>query len=139
MPGLQYYKIDLHTHTPASKCYRHKQHTAEEIVKTASDKGLHAIAITDHNTAEWIDQMKEAAKGTDLVIFPGVEISMSGGFHIVAIFDPAMGQKHVENFQIWSHPADIKQQSHTEGNETPDCGPEREIHDAHRHLFVLTV
>jgi hypothetical protein len=98
MPGLQYYKIDLHTHTPASKCYRHEQHTAEEIVKTAIDKGLHAIAITDHNTAEWIGQMKEAAKGTGLVIFPGVEISMSGGFHIVAVFDPAMGQKHVENF-----------------------------------------
>jgi hypothetical protein len=98
MPGLQYYKIDLHTHTPASKCYRHKQHTAEEIVKAASDKGLHAIAITDHNTAEWIDQMKEAAKGTDLVIFPGVEISMSSGFHIVAIFDPDVDRKHIENF-----------------------------------------
>lgn len=98
MPGLQYYKIDLHTHTPASKCYRHKQHTAEEIVKTALDKGLHAIAITDHNTAEWIDQMKEAAKGTDLVIFPGVEISMERGFHIVAIFDPDIDRRHVENF-----------------------------------------
>jgi len=98
MPGLQYYKIDLHTHTPASKCYRHKQHTAEEIVKAALDKGLHAIAITDHNTAEWIDQMKEAAKGTDLVIFPGVEVSMDRGFHIVAIFDPDVDQQHVENF-----------------------------------------
>jgi len=98
MPGLQYYKIDLHTHTPASKCYRHREHTPEDIVQVALDKGLYAIAITDHNTAEWIDRMKEAASGTDLVIFPGVEISMSQGFHLVALFDIDVGQKHIENF-----------------------------------------
>ena len=129
MPGLEYYKIDLHTHTPASKCYRHKQHTAEEIVKAALDRGLHAIAITDHNTAEWIGLMKEAAKNTELVIFPGVEISMSGGFHIVAIFAPSVDQKHVENFL---GAIDIKPESH--GKQSALCKKSSEdaiekIHD----------
>jgi hypothetical protein len=33
-----------------------------------------------------------------LVIFPGVEISMSDGFHVIALFDPAVEQRQVENF-----------------------------------------
>lgn len=97
MPGLQFYKLDLHTHTPASKCYLDKTHTPEQIVKAAQDQGLAAIAITDHNTAEWIDRMKAAAKDSGLVIFPGVEISMEQ-YHVVALFDPSVSQKDVENF-----------------------------------------
>ena len=98
MPGLQFYKLDLHTHTPKSNCYLDKAHTPEQIVQAAIDKGLAAIAITDHNTAEWIDRMKAAANDLGLVIFPGVEISMSEGFHLVALFDPTVDQKHIESF-----------------------------------------
>ena len=98
MPGLQFYKVDLHTHTPASKCYLKKDHTAEHIVDTAIAKGLDAIAITDHNTAAWIDTMKAVSLEKDLVIFPGVEISVHEGFHVVALFDPNVDQKHVEGF-----------------------------------------
>lgn len=98
MPGLKFQKLDLHVHTPASKCYRQRDHTPEQIVQAALDRGLAAIAITDHNTAEWIDPMKRAAAGTGLVIFPGVEISMSEGFHLVALFDPGAGQEHVKGF-----------------------------------------
>jgi hypothetical protein len=98
MPGLKHFRLDLHTHTPASKCYRYKQHTPEQIVQAALERQLAAIAITDHNTAEWIDAVKQAAEGTGLVIFPGVEISMSEGFHLVALFDPHVDQKHIEGF-----------------------------------------
>lgn len=96
MPGLSFHKLDLHTHTPASRCYLDKTHTPEQIVQAALAQGLAAIAITDHNTAEWIDQMKAAAEGTALVIFPGVEISMDL-YHVVALFDPGASQKDVEN------------------------------------------
>jgi len=98
MSGLRYVKLDLHTHTPASKCYLHKDETAEQIVQAALSKGLAGIAITDHNTAEGIDMMKKAAEGTGLVIFPGVEISLTEGYHLVALFDPSVDQKYVENF-----------------------------------------
>lgn len=79
MPGLQFHKLDLHTHTPASKCYGYKDHTAEQIIQAALEKGQSGIAVTDHNTAAWIDGMRQAAKGTELVIFPGIEISMNEG------------------------------------------------------------
>jgi len=98
MPGLHFYKLDLHTHTPASKCYLNKNDTAEQFVKAAIEKGLAGIAITDHNTAEWIDRIQEAAQDTSLVIFPGVEITLQQGYHLVAIFDPSMKQRDVENF-----------------------------------------
>lgn len=98
MPGLKFQKLDLHTHTPASKCYNHPEHTPELIVQTALERGLTAIAITDHNTAAWIDAMRQAAQGTGLVVFPGVEISVSEGFHIIALFDTPADQKHVEGF-----------------------------------------
>jgi len=96
MAGLHFYNLDLHTHTPASKCYLDKKQTALEIVQAAQAKGLDGIAVTDHNTAEWIDIMKKAAEGTGLVIFPGVEISLGEG-HLLAIFDPSVNQKQVEN------------------------------------------
>ncbi|MGB3215758.1 MAG: AAA family ATPase, partial [Anaerolineae bacterium] len=98
MPGLKFHKLDLHTHTPASKCYNYPEHTPELIVQTAIARDLNAIAITDHNTASWIDVMKQAVQGTRLVIFPGVEISLSEGFHLVALFDPSVDQKYVESF-----------------------------------------
>jgi len=100
--GLRFHKLDLHTHTPASKCYTSKD-TPEDIIRTALEKGLDAIAVTDHNTGAWIDKMKAAAKsveidGRKLVIFPGVEVSTHEGFHVVALFDPRVGQAEVENF-----------------------------------------
>jgi DNA repair ATPase RecN len=98
VPGLRFLKLDLHTHTPASKCYRDSQHTPEQIVQSALSQGLAAIAITDHNTAGWVEMVQKAAAGTDLVIFPGVEVSMNEGYHLVALFDPGTDQKHIENF-----------------------------------------
>ena len=98
MTGLKYYKLDLHTHTPASKCYLHKEQTADEIVQVALEQGLQGIAITDHNSAAGIDSVKQAAEKVGLVIFPGVEISLNEGYHLIALFNPSVDQKYVENF-----------------------------------------
>ena len=97
MPGLEFYRMDLHVHTPASSCYLHHGHTEKDIVDAAIAAGMNAIAITDHNTGEWIDRVKKAANGTDLVVFPGVEISTSLGYHVVALLDPSAGRSDAEN------------------------------------------
>ncbi|MBU7045428.1 MAG: PHP domain-containing protein [Theionarchaea archaeon] len=98
-PGLAYRKIDLHVHTPSSKCFKDSSATPEDIVRKAREKELDAIAITDHNTAEWIDKVKEASKGR-LIVFPGVEISATGGkngIHIIGIFEQSKTSKDIEN------------------------------------------
>ncbi len=98
MKGLKFRKIDLHIHTPASKCFKDKNVEADAIVKKSIELELDAIAITDHNSAEWIDVVKEKAKGASLVIFPGVEITTSEGLHIVALFDIDKSRADIENF-----------------------------------------
>ena len=99
--GLTFQKIDLHVHTPASYDFRDKTVTPAQIVQQAINVGLRAIAITDHHTAGFIDKVKEAAKGRGLIVFPGVEITCTGGeegIHVVAILDVDKDQKHIEAF-----------------------------------------
>lgn len=91
-------KVDLHVHTPASRCYRVRTDTPDDIVAFAVQRDLSAIAITDHNSPEWIDRVKSAAEERGLIIFPGVELSLQQGCHLVALFDPAVGRDHVTAF-----------------------------------------
>lgn len=96
--GLKYKKMDLHVHTPASHDFKNKEITPEQIVQHCQSVGLDAIAITDHNTGEYIDKIKEAAKGK-VIIFPGVEISCVGGqsgIHIIGIFDVDKTTRDIE-------------------------------------------
>jgi len=98
LKGLSYKKLDLHIHSPKSHCFEGSC-TPEEIVQTAIKAGLDGIAITDHNSAQWVDQVKGAASGTSLVVFPGVEISCTGGkknIHIIALLDPSTGSQDVQ-------------------------------------------
>jgi len=57
--------------------------------------GIDCVAITDHNTGAWIDKLKDALENPTLqnhsdfrplYLFPGVEISVNGGVHLLAIF-----------------------------------------------------
>jgi len=65
-PGLRFRKLDLHLHTPASKCFADQSATADQIVAAALSKGLDGIAITDHNSGAWVDDVKAAAAKTPL-------------------------------------------------------------------------
>ena len=97
--GLRFKKLDLHLHTPASHCFGDRSVTAEEIVAEAKRKGLSGIAVTDHNSGAWIDQVKAAADKAKLVVFPGVEITCAGGksgIHLIALFGPHCGKVDIE-------------------------------------------
>jgi histidinol phosphatase-like PHP family hydrolase len=84
--GAQWHAVDSHVHTPASPDYKDPQAEPADIVAAATAAGLQAIVVSDHNTLSWIEPMRQAA-GTDLVVFPGVEINTQGG-HLLAVFDP---------------------------------------------------
>jgi energy-coupling factor transporter ATP-binding protein EcfA2 len=85
--GSRPLKADFHTHTPASGDYSEKIIVPSDFVQAALRAGLDAIAVTDHNSAEWVDLARSAAKGKGLIVFPGVEITTPTG-HILAIYDP---------------------------------------------------
>jgi len=99
--GSRWWKFDFHTHTPASDEYG--KGSDQAALKTRKPKewlfdymraGIDCVAITDHNSGAWIDELKSALaemeweqpKGFRPVhLFPGVEISVNGGVHLLAI------------------------------------------------------
>ncbi len=62
---------DLHIHST----YSDGSQTPEEIVAEAIEKKLTAIAIADHDTVQGVMPAIEAARGSDLLVIPAVEIS----------------------------------------------------------------
>ena len=102
-PGARWWKFDFHTHTPKSKDYGKgegqstlKQLGAKEWLLGFMRAEIDCVAVTDHNTGEWVDCLKEELGDLErmkqpefrpLHLFPGVELSVNGGFHLLAIFD----------------------------------------------------
>ncbi|GEN58011.1 hypothetical protein GCM10012290_25520 [Halolactibacillus alkaliphilus] len=97
--GARWYKTDLHLHTPASKCFMDKEVTAQDWVDRCIEQGLDVVAVTDHNTGGWIDQIKEAAKDTSLIVFPGVEVTCGEAkVHMLVLFDVDKSTQDIEDF-----------------------------------------
>lgn len=73
---MQY--IDMHVHSNASDGTL----TPSELVKLAMSRGLAAMALTDHDTIQGIEEAVTAAEiastqGTPIRIIPGVELSVA--------------------------------------------------------------
>jgi hypothetical protein len=64
-------RIDLHAHSTASD----GEHTPEELVQLAHERGVSVLALTDHDTTDCIDAVLKAADGTSLQVIPGIELS----------------------------------------------------------------
>jgi len=60
--------------------------TPKAIVQTALARGLDAIAVCDHNSVRNVAATIRAARGTKLVVIPGVEITSAEEVHIVGLF-----------------------------------------------------
>lgn len=76
---------DLHSHSLCSD----GTYTPSQVVEHALDRGLSALALTDHDTVDGLPEARERAAGTSLRIVPGIEISTSHGgteVHVLAYF-----------------------------------------------------
>ena len=93
---------DLHTHSTASD----GTFSPRELVKQASQIGLGAVALTDHNTLTGLPEFVQAARGTTVRAVPGIEVSTQyhgHEVHIVGLFlTPQAGlelEKHLRIFE----------------------------------------
>lgn len=76
--------IDLHVHTSASD----GTYSPSGIVKLANKAGLAALAITDHDTVDGVNEAVCAAAGTGIEVVPGVEIGVgdTDDMHIIGLY-----------------------------------------------------
>ena len=77
--------IDLHTHSLASD----GSDTPAQLARLASEKGLRAVALTDHDTVSGLAEFQEETKRCGIFGVPGVEISsrlFTKEIHIVGLF-----------------------------------------------------
>ncbi|NLN71063.1 MAG: histidinol-phosphatase [Chloroflexi bacterium] len=57
------------------------------IVQTALEQEINLIAITDHNASDNVGAVIEAAQGSDLIVFPGIELQTQEDVHVLCLFD----------------------------------------------------
>jgi predicted metal-dependent phosphoesterase TrpH len=84
--------IDLHTHSTASD----GSFSPTELVKLAKEMGLRALALTDHDTIEGLEEFIKTGKELDLETVPGTELSAyfeKGTLHILGYFIDFHSQK----------------------------------------------
>ena len=109
--NLAWRRIDLHVHTPASADYQQSGVSILDILHRAEERGLDAIALTDHNSVrgyadlwreiedlellEYLGRQNPAEAErlaefrrllAKILVLPGFEFTAQFGFHILAIF-----------------------------------------------------
>ena len=111
-PGARWWKFDFHAHSPASADYgkgarqgQLRQITPQDWLLGFMRACVDCVAVTDHNSGDWIDRLRAAAKELEqsghadfrqLVLFPGVEITANGGIHILAVLNTTCGSADVQ-------------------------------------------
>ena len=83
------YGADLHLHT----VYSDGLYTPEELARTAAERRLRAVAVTDHDAVGGVGPTREAAAESGVEVVPGIEFGTPHGFreiHILGLFiDPS--------------------------------------------------
>jgi energy-coupling factor transporter ATP-binding protein EcfA2 len=113
-PGSRWWTFDFHTHTPASDDTPwHRDGlalTPQEWLLRYMAARIDCVAVTDHNSGARVDRLKDSyvqmkalanagqppAGFRELTLFPGVEISASGGVHVLAVFDPSASTSDID-------------------------------------------
>ncbi|TAK09940.1 MAG: PHP domain-containing protein [Candidatus Manganitrophaceae bacterium] len=78
-------RIDLHTHSTVSD----GTDAPAELVRYAKEKGLRAIALTDHDSIDGIDEALAVGREVGVEVIPGVELSADfseGAMHLLGLF-----------------------------------------------------
>lgn len=73
--------FDLHTHSTASDGTQ----TPAQLVADCAARGLWALALTDHDTVDGVEEARKAGDRLDIIVLPGAELSaaFAGELHIL--------------------------------------------------------
>jgi hypothetical protein len=144
--NVQWYKMDLHLHTPASADWHGPGVTYLDLLHRAEVQGLDIIAITDHNTVagcaalqaeiEQLGLLERLGRiqpderrrleeyrrvGNRILVLPGFEFTATLGFHVLAIFPPEISIRALEHLLLELNvPPDKLDEGATEVGATAD-------------------
>ncbi|HCJ58516.1 MAG TPA: hypothetical protein DHV55_15005 [Clostridiaceae bacterium] len=102
MALAKWYKIDFHTHTPASTCFPNKAITADQWLEAAKSSAMNAVVITDHNSVSFLRDIEKVKANYEeenkFKVFYGIELCVSAEFtHILIIFDDILPLTTIED------------------------------------------
>ena len=105
MSGSRWWKVDFHAHSPVSFDFgadegkRGQGETSlEDWILSYMAAGIDALVVTDHNSHQAIDSARLVVEGLrasgssdfhELIILAGAELTVDGGYHLLAVFDSA--------------------------------------------------
>jgi 3',5'-nucleoside bisphosphate phosphatase len=98
---LRAFRCDLHIHTCLSPCADLDMYPRKLIEKSISEK-LDVIAICDHNASENVEFVLKLAKGKQISVLPGMEISSLEEVHVLALFDDLSDLLKLQNI-VYEH------------------------------------
>jgi predicted metal-dependent phosphoesterase TrpH len=94
----EFFVIDLHVHSVFSD----GTNTPEELVAMAVERGLTAMALTDHDTVGGVEPLLRAAERVSLEVVPGIELSAEcerGTMHILGYYIDHQCKKMLEKIE----------------------------------------
>ncbi|MFC2016074.1 RNA-binding domain-containing protein [Chloroflexota bacterium] len=122
---MQWYKMDLHLHTPASADWQEPGVSYLDLLHKAEMQGLDIVAFTDHNTVagcaalqeeiEKLDLLKQLGRiqpdeqrtldefrriGNKVLVLPGFEFTATLGFHVLGVFPPTVDVRTLEHLLL---------------------------------------
>lgn len=120
-PTPQWYRADVHIHTPASADYQQRGVSYLNILQEAERRGLDILAFTDHNTINGYREMQKEIESLQLLadlgrlqpeeeqrlneynrllgkllLLRGFEFTATFGFHILGLFPPDIPFRDLE-------------------------------------------
>ncbi len=116
---------DLHIHSCLSPCGDMLM-TPNNIVGMAFIKQLDTIAVCDHNTAENLPAVKEAADMMGVVLLPGMELTTREEAHMLAYF-PDVDSALAFSREVHAHLPPIKNRPEFFGRQVIMNGQDEEI------------
>ncbi|QPC84909.1 putative DNA binding domain-containing protein [Phototrophicus methaneseepsis] len=143
---MQWYRVDLHVHTPASMDYKDADAPYIDILRRAERRGVDIIAFTDHNTVggyvammneierlQFLEQTGRAMADElrllaeyrrlldKVLVLPGFEFSATFGFHILGIFSPSTSIRYIEHVLLSLNvPPDVLERGDAAAGSTAD-------------------
>ncbi|QTX31444.1 PHP domain-containing protein [Aminithiophilus ramosus] len=91
------FQVDLHVHTVLSPCGELEM-GAPEIVEKARAEGIDILAVTDHNAADNVPALREAAGDGGPLVIAGIEVQTAEDIHVVTLF---RSYGEAADFQGW--------------------------------------